>query len=173
MSFSAWLGLSVACFMLLFTRTRIDRIATLVSMAPFLIIWFIDKTTYHLWSLRNLFFSTSELVTAPLGSLAMAGYLLLFVLCVTLYAWTRNRAVSLIPWVVSIALTLWPMARDTVQTALWNWTNNPIFWGHNYPNSLLSGYAALTIIVRLLVLGLYMYACKKMDSIRLRNSNPA
>ncbi len=90
---------------------------------------------------------------APLGPPEMTGYLMLLAVCLAVYTWTRNRIVSLTPWILSIILTIWPILRDTVQTALWNLTSNPIFWGHAYPDAYYLWWSILTILVRLIVLG--------------------
>ncbi|WP_236613849.1 hypothetical protein, partial [Alicyclobacillus acidoterrestris] len=71
---------------------------------------------------------------APLGTSEMTGYLMLLVVCFAIYTWTRNRTVSLTPWILSIILT---------------------------------------ILVRLVVLGLFVYGCRKVDAIRFRKSHTA
>lgn len=171
MSSTMWAGLSVMFFMLIYTRKRVDRISALVSMIPFFIVWIIDRVPHHSSSPRMLFYSPSWASSGPLGVPETTGYVLLFVLCLAMYAWTRNRRVSLISCYVSIALTLWPMVRDTVQTTLWNTTKNPIFWGHSYPDKYSLWYAIFSIVVRFIVVGLILYMSTKMDLASAKKSN--
>ncbi|QQE79078.1 permease prefix domain 1-containing protein [Alicyclobacillus sp. SO9] len=167
----AWLGFAVAFFMLIYTRKRTDRIALFLSLAPFYIIWFIVRIA-HQFSLDAVIFAEYP-IFQPLGGPELAGYLLLLVLSLASYAWTGNRKVGLAPWILSIALTIWPMLRDTVQTALWHITNNPIFWGHRYPDSYYLWWSILTILVRIIILGLFLYGCRKIDAVRLNKVHTA
>ncbi|GEO27893.1 hypothetical protein AAC03nite_36780 [Alicyclobacillus acidoterrestris] len=167
----AWIGLAVLLFMYVFTRKRSDRIAVFLSLTPFCIVWLIGRMT-HEFSMSSMVFAGYPIM-APLGPPEMTGYLMLLAVCLAVYTWTRNRIVSLTPWILSIILTIWPILRDTVQTALWNLTSNPIFWGHAYPDAYYLWWSILTILVRLIVLGLFIYGCRKVDAIRFRKSHTA
>lgn len=165
----AWLGLAVVLFMLIYTRKRSERIAVFLSLAPFFVVWLFVRMT-HDFSLSSMMFAGYPIME-PLGASEMAGYVLLFVVCLAIYIWTQNRKVSLTPWIISISLTIWPILRDTVQTALWHITSNPIFWGHRYPDFYFLWWSILTILVRLIVLGIFVYTCRKIDAIRLGKSH--
>jgi branched-subunit amino acid transport protein AzlD len=172
MSPSAWAGLTVLFLMLVFTRKRKDRFAVFVSLLPLFIVWLVDRMPYHLFSIQELFFTTDvSMMIQPFGIPELTGYVLLFVLSLALYVWTRNRIVSLTLWVISISLTVWPILRDTVQTALWHFTNNPIFWGTSFLDPYYLWRSILTVLIRFIILWLYLYSCKKIDSIGLRKSN--
>lgn len=169
MSFAAWAGLIVVFLMLIYTRKQTDRIAVFASIAPFFLVWMVGRMGHHFF-LSALFFAGSPIMQ-PFGQPELIGYMVLFVLSVSLYLWTHNRMISLTPWAVTIALTMWPLLRDTVQTALWHWTNNDIFWGHSWPYSYVLWYAGLTLIIRCIVLCVYLYVCKKLDRTRVRKSS--
>ncbi|WP_067620981.1 permease prefix domain 1-containing protein [Alicyclobacillus acidiphilus] len=166
-----FVGLAVVFFMLVYTRKSVDRAAVFASLAPFVLVWFLGKLT-HQYSLHTMVFASWPIL-APFGASEFVGYVLLLIVCLALYLWTRNRAVSLVPWILSIVLTVWPILRDTVQTALWHLTDNPIFWGHAYPDSYFLWWSILTIMVRCVVLALFMFGCRRIDLLGLRETTAA
>jgi hypothetical protein len=153
--------------MMIYTRKGSDRTAVFVSLVPFLVVWLVSKAAHFLTS--SVFFSNYWYNYSAFGPAELTGYTLILATCVGMYAWTRNRIVSLTPWVTTIALTMWPIFRDTVQTALWKATDNSIFWGHSYPDPLGLGAPMLTFVARLFVLAIYLYICKKIDGIGVKN----
>lgn len=166
-----WAALSVMCLMMLFTRKHVDRWAVLVSGIPFCILQVLIISNPTLWYGARYFFFAAWPVMAPLGIASICGCLMLLVLGVLLYAWTRNRAVSMTPWAITIALTMWPFVRDAVQSALWEWTHNAIFWGHSSPWGWTAWYTLLSVSARLLGLALFFLVCRWIDSMSFRRVN--
>ena len=155
------LGLAVVSFMMVFTRKRTDRIATVVSPLPLGVGWLIVATTSYFYTLDT---NAWAAFMVPLSPPAFAGYLLLLGEMFGLYYWTRNRKISVTPWVFAFTLTFWPILSGLTQMVVWHITGNPIFWNSSFPTShYYLWWSIRTILMRLAVLGLFALGGRQID----------
>ncbi|MFD1674074.1 permease prefix domain 1-containing protein [Alicyclobacillus fodiniaquatilis] len=124
-----WAALGIMCFMMIFTRKQTDRLAVLVSWIPCCVALLPSNIslTSIIGSQRVIFSAFPIIQSVNIASIYEFVMLILF--GALLYLWTDNRVISLTPWLISMTLTTYAFVWRTVQSTLWKWTQNPIFWG--------------------------------------------
>lgn len=159
MSCSAWAGLTVLFIMLLYTRSIRDRLAVCLSSSPFIADWLFVRLS-HQRTVGGTFWGDPQYSMMQPLLWTVIGIFVWLMWCFVLYVWTRNRLVSLTPLWMSMALVLWPILRNAVQSLLYQWTGNPIFWGHGFPYSVQSW---MPILLRIILGAVFLWGCKRID----------
>ena len=166
-----WATLGTMSFMMVFTRKQTDRLAVLISWIPFSVSLLPSSVSLPLGSdgIRQVIFSALPIIQ-PVSIGATCEYGIIFALGIALYIWTRNRIISLTPWMISITLTVAPFLWSLMQETLWEQTRNPIFWGLAPVSWGYLWSAISSVIVYLIGAVLLLFMCKRVESssIRLR-----
>ncbi|MCL6443857.1 MAG: permease prefix domain 1-containing protein [Alicyclobacillus sp.] len=162
-----WGTLGTMCFMMIFTRKQADRLAVFVSWVPFCPVLLPGHVSLRtcMAGIQRIVFSALPVIQ-PVSIASICEYLMLIVCGVALYSWTRNRAVSLTPWLIWIIPTTCEFVWRIVQSTLWKWTHNPIFWGQAPVGWWDYWYMSLSLIVHLIGAAVStFYVCRWIDAI--------
>ncbi|MHB1628646.1 MAG: hypothetical protein ACYCVB_09815, partial [Bacilli bacterium] len=107
MSPSLMLGLCLGFLSLLKTRCRADRIGILLVLAGFGLLWVLIRMPLSL-KVNELLFGFKDLTIMEPWVSVVTGLLVIWGL--SLFLWTRNQWIGLLPSVVSIAVSIWSPA---------------------------------------------------------------
>jgi len=140
---SLMLCLAICTALLTQTRKRRDRWALLVALFPFCLAYlqFHSGLQRTIWInmlpiaqssfLSSLLLPSWPLYTTPFFMLSLwsiGGLATLLCLGLLLYQWTRSSWSAALPFIFSISISLWPVARDSVKFTLWSVTHDRLFW---------------------------------------------
>lgn len=165
-----WVTLGTMSLMMVFTRKQTDRLAVLISWIPFSMSLLPSSISLSLGldGIRQVVFSALPIIQ-PVSIGATCAYGITAALSIAFYIWTRNRIISLTPWMMSITLTVAPFLWHLMQETLWEQTRNQIFWGMA-PISWGYLWSTISSVTIHLIGAVLLFMCKRVDfsSIRLR-----
>ncbi|MHB1628012.1 MAG: permease prefix domain 1-containing protein [Bacilli bacterium] len=176
---SLMLCLALATALLTTTRKASDRFAIAVALAPFCVAY-LQFHFEHSYLLASLLLPGWFVYAPPylLGSfLSFVGNAALLSMGSLLFAWTRNAWSAAVPFLFSLAISLWPVIRDFVKYGLWQTTHDSVFW--NPPpleppnNVILLGVFARVIGLALTILLIRIIARRRERSKSSVKHNPA
>jgi len=102
---SLMLALCISSLTLLKTRRRADRMAIIVTLAIFGVLWVLIRLPLSSFYLNEMLFSFKGLsAMEPYAGISIA---ILVLWEISLYIWTKNRWISVFPTVISLAEGLW------------------------------------------------------------------
>ena len=101
---SLMLGLCISSLTLLKTRRRADRMAIILTLAIFGVLWILIRLPLSFYLNEMLFTFKGLSPMEPYASISI-GVLVLW--GISMYIWTKNRWIGVLPTIISLAEGLW------------------------------------------------------------------
>lgn len=180
---SLMLCLAILAIMFSTTRKRKDRWALFIGLAPFCIAYLQshDRSIFALAEpstfinqpsiLENIFLPSWFLYTSPYFRVvyeSFFGLITLYGFGLVLFGWTKNVWSSAVPLIYSIAISVWPVVRDTVKFLLWR-TFHDLLFKNPPPLESPNNIILLSVASRLLVL-LFVVLTARWFSVRFHRN---